>query len=99
MKYQVYNLQSFFDVAIQLTGDSKNAFSIAVANELMLTDELTPGDIIEIPDTLIIDDKILKYYELKALQPATALTELEIDEVIGCEGIGCWIIENDFIIS
>ena len=40
MKVIVLNNQSLIDVAIQHTGTIENAFKIAVANCLSLTDEL-----------------------------------------------------------
>ena len=45
----VLNNQSLFDISIRYTGTIENAFKIAVANGLSLTDELQPGAQLLIP--------------------------------------------------
>ncbi len=99
IKYQVYQHQSILDVAIQLTGTIDNALWIAKENELNPSDDLTAGMVLIIPYGLVNDIEILKYYILNKILPATALTQGDIDIIIGCEGIECWAIEIDFKVS
>lgn len=93
----VLNKQSFHDVAIQRTGNVLNAFSIAIANEMAVSDQLSPGMDLIIPDEIEIDSDVVAYYQSKILQPATALESLEIIEEL--RGIGWMIVENSFKIG
>lgn len=88
----VASRQSILDIAIQHCGSVEAAFQIALLNNLALTDELVPGQQIEIP--AVVNSSVVQYYEVNNIQPATALTE---DETPG--GIGYWIIELDFEIQ
>lgn len=99
MTVTVLNNQSLFDIATQVTGNSLNALVIAQANELNPSDDLVAGDEVEIPKGLVNDEDILRYYQANEILPATALTQTDIDEIQGCEGIGCWAIEIDFVVS
>lgn len=76
----VLNKQSFHDVAIQRTGNVLNAFSIAIANGMAVSDQLSPGMDLIIPDEIEIDSDVVTYYQSKILQPATALQDLKIIE-------------------
>ena len=98
-KYQVYQHQSFLDVSILLTGTALNALLIAEHNGFSASDELTPGIELEIPENLNIELEIQKYYRINELIPATGFTKNEKDIIEGCDGIGCWVIEDDFIVS
>lgn len=98
-KYQVYQYQSFLDLAIQLTGTVENSFWIAQVNKMNPSDELSPGVEIEIPEELITNREILKYFTINKITPATALTEQDQDTITGCEGIGCWAIGINFKVS
>ena len=63
--------QTIFDVAIQHCGNANAAFQIAALNELSLTDDLTPGQSLQIPDVMNI--AVVKYYKLNSLIPATGV--------------------------
>ncbi|WP_233860987.1 hypothetical protein [Tenacibaculum piscium] len=99
IKYQVYEGQSLLDIAIQFTGTPTNALFIAKHNLLNPSDSLMSGIEIEIPDTLKINNEILKYIIRNNIKPATALTQTNMDAITGCEGIGCWAIGIDFKVS
>ncbi|MDY3343780.1 hypothetical protein PG326_00730 [Riemerella anatipestifer] len=90
----VLHNQSFLDLALQHTGKATNAFAIALANGKSITDDLEAGSEIKIT-TEDQNKDILNYYTAKGIQPATAIT----DVVEKCEGIGCWAIRVDFIVS
>lgn len=97
-KVQIYENQSLLDLAMQTTGEASNAIFIAKANDMAISDEVEAGTELIIPE-LIINDDIKRYYEANKVLPATALTQEQKDEVIGCEGIGCWAIGVDFVVS
>lgn len=96
---KILNNQSVFDVAIQYTGNVSNAFVIAKYNNLAIHQELTPGQEIETPKKLIVNKDIVDFYKKQRIIPGTALTTNDITNVNGCEGIECWVIEHDFIVS
>ena len=95
----ILNNQSLYDIAIQYTGYATNALNIALANGINPTDDLVVGDTITISDDLEVDDAIVSFYSNNNYIPASALTEAQLQEVEGCEGIGCWTIGLDFIVS
>lgn len=99
MKATVLHNQSLLDIAIQHTGSVLNAFQITVANGISLTDDLTPGLILTIPENVVFDTDILNYYTSKKIQPATAIENIENTEEPTQEGISHWAINNDFIIG
>lgn len=96
---KVLNNQSLIDLSVQLTGTVVNVVRIARENNLSITDELSSGQIIQIPEGLPIDFKVLEFYKTKGLKPATGLTDKQKNVVDDCEGIGCWAIGFDFIVS
>lgn len=96
----VLHNQSLLDIAIQHTGNVLNAFLIAQANGLAVSDELSTGQILIIPETVQKDTDILNYYTSRAIQPATAITTIIDDNTEPkLEGIGYWIIGDDNIVS
>ncbi len=91
-------LQSLFDIAIQQSGTTESAFSIAIANERSITDDFINGELLIIPDRLISSNKVLEYYKSKNLKVATAITLQQIEQM-PIIGIGTMIIGNNFIIQ
>ena len=100
MKVIVLNNQSLIDVAIQHTGTIENAFKIAVANGLSLTDELQPGAQLIIPEDVQMNNDVVNYFAAKGIQPATGLTEndLLIAQTVQ-RGIGYMQIGKTFKVS
>lgn len=94
----VLHNQSLLDVAIQHTGSVDNAFAIAKENGLAVSDVLTPGTELIIPNPIENDSAVLNYYSAKEVQPATALTEI-INEEIRQRGIGYMQIGRSFKVS
>ena len=92
----VLHNQSLLDVAIQHTGSVANCFAIAVANGLSVSDDLTPGIDLVIPEDAIIDKDVLRYQKSKGIQPATGITNLE-NEQLG--GIDYMDVEGSFKVS
>ena len=73
MQIKVLSRQTIYDISIQYTGTADNAFSIAFANQISISDKLTTGQFLNIPDTLVKDDKVLQYFKARLIVPATAI--------------------------
>ena len=100
MKVIVLNNQSLIDVAIQHTGTIENAFKIAVANGLSLTDELQPGAQLIIPADVEMNSDVVNYFSAKGIQPATGLIEKDLLIVQTVQrGIGYMQIGKTFKVS
>jgi LysM repeat protein len=93
----VLNNQSLLDIAIQYRGTAAAAFEIAAANNLSLTDDLKPGQVLVIPSTLFYNRDIADYYQGKGILPATAVTDNFMEELTD-KGIGEMIINVNFIV-
>lgn len=98
-KVTILNNQSLFDISVQLTGTALNALELAEANNKVPSVNLIAGEELIVPNTLVTDDDILRYYQANTLLPASALTQQDQDTITGCEGIGCWAIGIDFKVS
>ncbi|MFL0089886.1 hypothetical protein [Tenacibaculum maritimum] len=96
---KVLNNQSIIDLSIQITGSVYNAVLLAGHNNLSLTDQLIPGQTLQVPQAMVYDAKTLEYYTKNYLEPATGLSDNDKDVIDGCEGIGCWTIGMDFRVS
>ncbi len=72
---------------------------IARPNNVIVDAELPAGFELTIPQNLVNDEDIQRYYKANGILPATALTEQNIQDIVGCEGIGCWTIGIDFKVS
>ena len=85
MQITALNNQSLLDIAIQATGKSENLLKIAMANNLIPTEPIAPGTILTIPDTVDIDEDIVRYYAANNVLPATGLSD-ELQKVeLTCE--------------
>ncbi|MDR1370947.1 MAG: LysM peptidoglycan-binding domain-containing protein [Dysgonamonadaceae bacterium] len=86
MEIKALEGQSLFDIAIQYTGESKTAIDIAKANGMDVTDTLSVGMLIIVPDDVVKNKKIVNYYSVKKITPATAVkTDIESDRIFGIE--------------
>lgn len=97
MTVTVLSNQSFLDLAIQHTGTVYNAFAIAVANNMAVSDSLASGSSLIIPDTVIIETDIRDYLKNKGIKPATAITDESILE--DKKGIGVMKLTKTFKIG
>jgi len=73
----IHDRQTLFDIAIQYCGDREAAFEIADVNDLSITEELSAGTSLEIAD--VINQKIVDYYRINSIVPATAVGIMGID--------------------
>jgi len=87
--------QNMFDKCIEICGNMQSLFDLAKANNLSITDTVTKESNL-IPAS-ISDSNMVRYYFKQNIRPATG-NEVIAEAVTG-DGIGYWIIENDFIIQ
>lgn len=95
----VLNNQSLFDISIRYTGTIENAFKIAVANGLSLTDDLEPGAQLIIPEDVEMNNDVVNYFAAKGIQPATGFEFNDIEITPELEGISYWIINENFVVQ
>lgn len=72
MKVTVLSGQSLVDIAIQVYGSAEGVFLLAEENNLEVTAELKPGQILEYKTENVMNKSIAKYYSAKKIHPATA---------------------------
>ena len=99
MQIIVLHNQSLLDACLQHTGSLEGLFDLALENHISITDELSVGQTLEVPDGIATDREILSYYTACGLQPATAFTEEDKQILDRKEGISIWAINLDFIVS
>lgn len=88
--------QSILDVAIQQCGSVESILDMAALNGISVTDDLNAGTPLVMPDAK--DGKVVSYYSVNRVTPATAVTLDEINQhPVG--GINFMGIEIDFIVS
>lgn len=95
METLVLDGQSLFDIAIQEYGSVEAAFALAVANDIGVTDELTPNTLLQRTST--VNKRVVDYYKLKGLKPATS--SIAIDDEVQLTGIGYMAIGKNFIVK
>jgi hypothetical protein len=69
METTVLEGQSLLDIALQELGSLEGAYNLAVLNGLSLTDSLTAGMTLQLPD--VVDRRIKTYYSERNIRPAT----------------------------
>ena len=74
----VNDKQSILDLALQYAGGFEEAYNIAEANDVSLTDDLTVGQQLSIPS--VMNQDITTYYKVRSHIPATHITSAEIAE-------------------
>lgn len=94
----VTSRQSVLDIALQYCGALEAAFDIALSNGISLSDDLTIGQQLVVPEP--IDKTMAWHYNVNGILPATAITMEEINDILNIgDGIGFWGIEIDFIVQ
>ena len=76
--------QSLLDLAVQEYGTPEAVVQLAFYNQLSVTDELVPGQVLELPDFEGKNIDVADYFVKKAIVPATALTD-EVFDIINNE--------------
>lgn len=95
MKIIIRNNQSLLDVAVQYRGTAEAAFEIALANNISITDDLTTGQELIIPNTRYYNKIVSEYYEGKGFLPATSVSDDFINNLVDL-GIGEMILNLNF---
>jgi hypothetical protein len=95
-KTVLYN-QSILDISIQYTGRVDNCFAIAIANGLSVSDVLSTGFSLDIPEALRKDSDVYIHYEAEKIKPATGVTDPLMIPTL--KGIGYMKIGGDFKVS
>ena len=90
----IRDAQSYFDLALQLTGSIEGVFE--VAGQEPVSKEPQPGTLINTGTIAAIERVALGYYTNRKIIPATglAMTQSGLPE-----GIGYWYVEDDFVVS
>jgi len=98
MQIKVLHNQTLLDISIYLFGTAVGAMSLAIANDISLTDDLEVGTVLQVPENSDFGQRLIaEYFQNKSLKPATAINDLDV--VIPVDfGIGEMIIEESFII-
>lgn len=99
MQVVVLHNQSLFDVAIQYCGTVEAVFDLALENGLSLTQELSPGQLITIPKKDYGFQSVVSVFKNDSIQPASALSEVEIEMIDARGGIGSMVIGSTFIVE
>lgn len=85
--------QTLFDVALQVYGRAELAYDLALANDLVLSDQVPAGTVLQVPTVSgKTDAAVVDAYELHGLTPATAASAAEID-ALNPEGISYWYVK------
>lgn len=88
--------QNLLDVAIQHTGSVLNAFIIALANGMAVSDIIKVNQVLFIPETDQITS-VFNTYKKEKIEPATSITSLQEIEEKG--GIGIMKVASTFRID
>ena len=99
MKITVKERQTLLDIALMTAGTVAAAIGVAEANGWSLTDELSDGQVLEVPEpTSAREAQIVRRYRAQSVEPAT---EASADDLGLCAygGINFMGIEIDFEVS
>jgi hypothetical protein len=97
MVVNVQDRQSALDIANIVLGGFEGVMALATANDISITDDLAQGQVLSYSPADAVDRQVVKYYAVRGLAPATALTSDDLALAPG--GIGYMGIEIDFKIS
>lgn len=90
MSIVVLDGQSMFDIAMQFSGAAEAVSTIALENNISITDELGAGQELKLSGTPL-NKNIAEYYKNNKIEPATSSTsKLLIERIFDDE------FENDF---
>lgn len=74
-KIKVLHNQTLFDIAIQYFGTTQAVFDIAILNNISITENLTVGMELQLPEKDYGFNEIVKYFKSNNIKPATKTTE------------------------
>ena len=94
----VIEKQSLVDIAIQEYGTCLACFDVALANGISITDELMPGQKLDIKLSEHNNPDLTRYFSNKKQKISTGLS-IDIIDVLSESGIGNMTIENNFEVA
>ncbi|WP_329804639.1 hypothetical protein [Flavobacterium facile] len=94
----VIEKQSLIDIAIQEHGTCLACFDVALVNGVSITDELMPGQKLDIKLSEHNNPDLTRYFKNKSQKIATYLSA-ELIDVLNESGLGYMQIENNFKVS
>lgn len=97
MRTTIHSRQSLLDIAVQECGTFEAAWELAERNGLALTDELTPGSVIDYLPEQIAAPQVVDRLAARRIRPATATTAGDA-ATAPWGGIGFMGIEIDFAV-
>jgi hypothetical protein len=89
--------QCLLDLSMQLKGSIEDLFSFAIANGISITDDLSSGSTVWVPDTAIIDRRTFQTLRDENIIPSNAYTAEDEAAIKG--GIGYMGIQVDLRVS
>lgn len=84
MKCTVKDRQTVADIALQACGGVEAVWEICRLNDVALSAELPIGRVLELP--AVVDGRVVDYYSVHRLTPATAVTTLPADDLMTIQG-------------
>lgn len=99
MQIIVLNNQTLLDVAIRHCGTVEAVADIAILNNISITEDLVPGQLIELPKKDYGNQDVVNFFSDNKIDPATELTQEHEALTEGNSGIGFWEIGNNFIVQ
>ena len=99
MQIKILHNQTLLDISIYLFGTANGAMSLAIANDISLTDDLEVGTVLQVPENTDFGQRLIaEYFQNKSLKPATKIVGKILESIPVDFGIGEMIIEESFII-
>lgn len=99
MQIKVLHNQTLLDISIYLFGTAVGAMSLAIANDISLTDDLEVGTVLNVPENSDFGQRLIaEYFQNKSLKPATKIVGKILESIPVDFGIGEMVIEESFII-
>lgn len=99
MQIKVLHNQTLLDISIYLFGTAVGAMSLAIENDISLTDDLEVGTVLNVPENSDFGQRLIaEYFQNKSLKPATKIVGKILKSIPVDFGIGEMIIEESFII-
>jgi hypothetical protein len=97
MQKQVLHNQSLLDFTLHHCGKLDSLFALAINNGVSITEEITPGTVLEVPDTIDKADDIVNFFRFKNIEPACGFVGNTLPDIP--TGIDYMIIGTDFIVE
>jgi hypothetical protein len=90
--------QSLSDISVQEDGNIETVFEWALKNNVSITEKLSPGNVLETPNSDLKDLAISQFFNGIKKKISTGITNENSAVIIPDEGIGAMVIEDSFIV-